>query len=241
MKGLLRYDVTTTGCFQIFYSDYILKIPLGKLSMLSLEKNYSNYKLIKESPLHEFVNYHLCQISQFYKVEYLYTKVLTEEMALEIIDKFRMFYADNQYIGFPDFLFNESFILKKYEEIIKKLFEDYYFKTVPMHGDLTMANIMLNSKKEIVLIDLDRFTFEGIDKFDHIHLKIDEESKKKKISFFNYITNILNNKEYFLYNNYDLYMYFLVRVWIEGRVKLPEIYYLKTIMLNDLFIKKLFY
>lgn len=93
-----------------------------------------------------------------------------------------------------------------------------------MHGDLTKDNIMKNKKDNLVLIDLDRFTLNGIKGLDFLHFQIDRYSKLKNIDFF----DVLKGDEYI--KNELSYIYILYRISQEYKenVVLKKEYYIKA-------------
>lgn len=67
--------------------------------------------------------------------------------------------------------------------------KDNYVRIGPAHGDLHVRNILKDTagkavKNKIVLIDLDRFTLQGIQALDCIHFLVDYHSRCNKISWF---------------------------------------------------------
>jgi hypothetical protein len=105
-----------------------------------------------------------------------------------------------------------------------------------MHGDLTPKNIMKNKKNQNVLIDLDRFSINGIKGIDRIHYIIEKESKEKGIDFFAWIQKHFNEWE----EREALFLYFVYRINVEhfDKVKLPDIYYNKACNIYNRFIKE---
>jgi len=218
-------QVTGTGVLQLFLNDYIIKVPFGELSTMNLEQEYKNYLKLKRSSLLKYVDYKLEKIKNYYIIEKLYS--------IQEID------IDNIISDL------ENGKLKKDKDIVLSLnllnkwcnknfkFNFQYEKSV-MHGDLTPKNIMANKKGHLVLIDLDRFTFNGIKGLDKLHFIIEKESKENNIDFFDWME--LN------FNKYDkklLFLYFVYRINIEHfeKVKLPDFYYKKSCKLYDKFIR----
>ena len=216
-------QITGTGVLQLFFDEYIIKIPLGKLSDLNLENEYKNYLKFKNSNLSKYVEYELKKIELFYKIEKL--KVIRNLNIDVIIKDLEKEKIQNGEINLSLDLLNK-WCNKNFKYSFK------YEKSV-MHGDLTPKNVMLNKYNQIVLIDLDRFTFFGIKGIDKLHFIIEKECKEQKIDFFDWIL-----KNFEKYKIEKLFLYFVYRINMEDfkDVKLPEIYYQKACKVYNRFI-----
>lgn len=226
LQGYQEFAVTSTGVLILFYRNEVIKIPLGEVSKESLDKNWENYNLLKKSEFNEFTNYELTKTDNYYKMEKLKNTTIEDENINEILNKFSLV---NKIVKLDKFK-NSLFVnLSKIESICNMTIcfpGEIDVKSVVMHGDLTKNNIMKNSQQNIVLIDLDRFTFQGIEDIDKIHYMVDRESKKMGISFFEYLETKINNcnskKEL-----KSFYIYLLLRICYEHNdlIKLNIKYY----------------
>jgi len=239
LVGYSRFSITGTGVLILFYELHIIKIPLGHASEESLEKEFLNYKRIEESEFSHFVNYKMENIDGYYKMDKLLNKKITYQDINSIID---IFSAHECSVPLDIFVSNKMINVKLFKEkynINVKLPLSKSIKSSPMHGDLTETNIMLNSKGNIVLIDLDRYNSIGISNIDLIHHNVDKVSKNKGISYFEYLESLIfsidkNNDEIFY-----LYLYFLYRISAENRdnIILDESYRQGVCKLHHLFSK----
>jgi predicted nucleotidyltransferase len=118
--------------------------------------------------------------------------------------------------------------------IIKALFGSYSRDEEQENSDIDVL-LMKNEKGDLVLIDLDRFNFNGIKGIDKLHFFIEKECKEKGIVFFEWI-DINFDK----YNKELLFLYFVYRINIEHfeKVKLPKFYYNKSCQIFNRFIKE---
>ena len=221
-----KLQITGTGVLQLFFDNYIIKIPLGKLSDLNLKKEYNNYLKLKNSNLSKYVEYKLEKINSIYKIEKLQNiKNIDINKILRDIEEEKI--QENEEINLSFDLLN-----KWCKEDFKY---DFKYEKSAMHGDLTPKNVMLNKNNKAVLIDLDRFTFSGIKGIDNLHYIIEKECKERKIDFFDWILENFDKVE-----KKDLFIYFVYRINIENfdSIKLPDIYYKKACKVYKKFIKE---
>ena len=216
-SGYSEFLVSGTGVLLLFYAQHVIKIPLGRAAYESLNSNWINYNMIKNKKSGGVVDYRLEAKNGFYVMDKL-RKLDTERLTVnEIILKFS---SRRKKIEFSwlieNSLINPDFFSKKLDNI-SNLYLSHELWSGPMHGDLTKDNIMINKHGDAVLIDLDRYTENGISSVDGIHYNIDKESKKLGISYFKYIEQILNSLENYNYSAFDLFIYFLYRFKCENR------------------------
>jgi len=228
LKEILKCNdiqITGTGVLQLIFDNYIIKVPLGELSKINLEKDYKNYLKLKNSSLSKYVDYKFKKVENCYIVEKLYhIKEINIDKIISDLEKVKL---EGETINLSLYLLNK-WCKKNFNFTFK------YAKSV-MHGDLTPKNIMLNKNGSIVLIDLDRFCFNGIKGIDKLHFIIEKESKEKNIDFFDWI-----EKNFDKYDNEFLFLYFVYRVNVEhfDKVELPHFYYLKCCKIYNKFLEK---
>lgn len=250
LSGNNRILITSTGVLIIFLKNKIIKFPMGKHSYLSLEKEYANYLLLKKSNLNSMVDYILENHNNYYMMELLlnckhflnYTNWIYSKLSktnigdiqLEMLLKNDIFTNALLYINEE----KDNGLLT--EEVLALLKSKKTVKTYAMHGDLTQYNIMKNSKGHIVLIDLDRFTFNGIENIDRIHFTVEYYAKKRGKDFFIIIEHILKNKNISEKYFYFLFLYFIYRIGVEydKDVDLPAQYGSQMNKVIDLFLMK---
>lgn len=249
LKEFESVTITGTGVLIIFYKNSIVKYPLGNHSYVALHQEYNNYFLLKKSHLSSIVDYFLEKEDEYYVMEKLFdlkypvrehkkicfqlSKIKTKNIALSELLESKVFSNALEYIGFEcsNFSIEDILTILKAEKIIK---------SYPMHGDLTQYNIMKNKKDHIVLIDLDRFSFGGMENIDRIHFVVEYYANKRKIDFFQIIEDIINNKDISEKYFYFLLLYFIYRVGVEydNNIILPTEYHSSLCCVIDIFLKK---
>lgn len=240
LRGYNFFKVTGTGVLLLIYDKSIIKIPLGETSTKALKTEFENYTILKNSEYSDLVEYNFKQFDNFYKMEKLETLKDSNDYIKIILKRFN---NENKVITLESFIKNgciDTDILAKYYGIKCSVSLNTSLKSVVMHGDLTQNNIMkkINSRNKIVLIDLDRFTFNGVQGIDQIHFEVDKNSKKQGTSFFQYLENLLNKRSY---EPIQLYIYFLYRISQEYRknIVLDQSYYNEVKRLDIIFTKRL--
>jgi hypothetical protein len=236
LKKYSEFKISSTGVLILFYEKSVVKIPLGSIPSESLLQNYKNYKKIKKTFLNKFVAYKLEFHTSYYRMDRLRPVQVSMNDIEFILSQFSKEVCMEKLDKFKNTLFKN---LNSLENIcnLKILFpENLEVKSVVMHGDLTLSNIMCNYTGNIVLIDLDRFTFHGIVTIDYLHFMVDKGSKEEGISFFKYLNNLYNKG---IFDKIDLYLYLLYRVNNEynNTVKLNQHYYDEFIFLVKRFSK----
>ena len=228
-----KFSISSTGSLILFYSDKVIKIPLGDVSKESLEKNYENYLLLKNSEFKNFVDYKLHKVDKYYEMDNLKTANISNHEVEKILDYFNTKSKKIRLSSIKDKLFYNLYEVNKICGIKNVSLEDIEVESCPMHGDLTENNIMQNKNKQIVLIDLDRFVMEGICGFDLLHFKVDRKSKRLKVSFFECIKQMIDKSQI---DKNKLFLYIKYRVSQEHnlKVKLDKNYYDNyKLLLND--------
>jgi len=244
--------ITGTGVLIIFFKDKIIKFPMGEHSMLSLSKEYNNYLLLKRSSLKNLVEYNLKKENTYYVMEYLFDCKAVVDAKTKICSQLSKYNSSlvsvTQLISSE--IFTNAFNYIKYinkgkdidvNEILTILKSKVSIPSCAMHGDLTPFNIMQNFKGNVVLIDLDRFEFNGIEKIDRIHFCIEYYAKRKKKDFFLIIDYILRNKNISNKYFYFLFLYFIYRIGVECNlnIELPIEYKNKILTTLKIFLIKI--
>ena len=219
-----KFSISTTGSLILFYSDKVIKIPLSDVSKESLEKNYENYLLLKNSEFKNFVDYKLHKVDKYYEMDTLEITNISNNEVKKILEYFNAKSKKIRLSSIKDKLFYNLDEVNKICGIKNVSLEDIEVESCPMHGDLTQNNIMLNKNKQIVLIDLDRFVMEGIAGFDLLHFEVDRKSKVLKVSFFECVKQMIDNSQV---NKNKLFLYIKYRVSQEhnSKVQLDKNYY----------------
>lgn len=250
LKNKQKVSITGTGVLLIFKENEIIKLPLGKHSFNSFNKEYKNYLLLKKSKLSKLVEYNLEKKENYFSMERLFS-------AERIIQSYRSIYLDLLNFELYNFdtdallnneifnnalayIFNENGNNFSMDDIQVFLNSKKYLNSCAMHGDLTQYNIMQNINGNVVIIDLDRFTFQGIESIDRIHFCIEFYAKRKKEDFFVILKYILNNKKVSDKYFYLLFLYFIYRIGVEYNddIKLPISYRENTLKTVELFLEK---
>lgn len=220
--------ITSTGVLILYFKDTIIKVPLGGFSEQSLKKEYTNYLEIKSTNLARLVDYGLCKKGIYYEVDKLRQ---VEKIAEKDVEKIVSLLENTVFLGdsIPDLSFN---LVNKWCN--KSICSDFIYESSCMHGDLTPKNIMLNSRGDFVLIDLDRFSCNGIRGVDILHFRIERKCKECGFDFLDWILRYLEDFD----NKKMLFCYFIYRVNVENfnGILLSDEYYKKTCMIYDKFI-----
>ena len=235
LKEFESVSITGTGVLIIFYKNSIVKYPLGEHSYKALHNEYNNYLLLKESRLSYLVDYFLEKKDGYFVMEKLLdikypvqehkkiclqlSKIKSKNIVLSELLKNQVFSNALEYIETEcsNFYLKDILILLKSQKSIK---------SYPMHGDLTQYNIMKNKEENIVLIDLDRFSFDGIEQIDRIHFAIEYYAKKREKDFFTVIGSLIKDKNISMQYFYLLFLSFIYRIGVEYNkdVELPLLY-----------------
>ena len=246
LKTFDRVAITGTGVLIVFYENFIAKYPLGSHSQNALRNEFANYKKLKDSNLSNLVDYSLVEKENYYVMDKLNRCDYPINACMSICTLFKkkaqctlqLIKLLEQKI-FKDAL---SYIKNKDElnRVVKILQSMNDIKSSTMHGDLTQYNIMLTSSNKVVLIDLDRFNFNGIEKIDRIHFIIEFFAKKRKKDFFEILETLLItkniSKKYFDY----LFLYFVYRIGVEydEEIQLPSTYFDNVNKLVTIFLER---
>ncbi len=235
LKEFEGVSITGTGVLIIFYKNSIVKYPLGNHSYKALHNEYNNYLLLKESRLLDLVDYFLEKKYGYFVMEKLLdvtypvqehkkiylqlSKIKSKNIGLSGLLKNQVF---SNALGYIETECSDFYI----EDILSLLKSKKTIKSYPMHGDLTQYNIMKNKEGNIVLIDLDRFSFNGIENIDRIHFAIEYYAKKRKKDFFSITELMIKDKNISMQYFYLLFLYFIYRIGVEYNkdVELPLSY-----------------
>lgn len=213
---LESFKLTDTGIFILFYSTYVIKVPLGPIPLEDLIRNKNQYNLIKESKYKAYVNYWLEDHGAFFKMELLLEgndkKALIEQYFMTISKTAYASINSKKDIYELISIGQDKFINITQTEL--PINKDKRYPISIMHGDLTPKNIMTNSFGTPLLIDLNRFNFEGFEFIDRIHFEVEFESKKIRENYFHYI--VMNFSRLLrIYGNEMLKIYVLYRIGSE--------------------------
>ncbi|PUE67493.1 hypothetical protein [Arcobacter lacus] len=224
LKGFHKFSISSTGSLILFYTNKVIKIPLGDVSKESLKKNYDNYLILKNSEFNTLVDYKLDIVDKYYEMDNLENTTLSNNEVKKILEYFNAKSKKIKLSSIKDKLFYNLYEVNKICGIENVFFEDTEIKSCPMHGDLTENNIMQTKSKKIVLIDLDRFVMEGIAGFDLLHFEVDKKSRKLKVSFFECIKQMIDNS---VIDKNKLFLYIKYRVSQEHnfKIQLDKNYY----------------
>ena len=236
LKGYDFFSISTTGSLVLIYQDHVVKIPLGKTSEESLRKNYTNYRILKESRFKEFVDYDLQKHKNHYIMDRLSKLVLSDSEVEQIIFQLSSHGSIIKFQNIKDELFANITQLEKRIKIKIDLLTDLEISSSPMHGDFTKDNIMENKSGKLVLIDLDRFTFHGINGLDLLHYEIDKYSKLQGITFFELLLHdeYIENKLSYLYLVYRMCQEYKENIFLDQEYYIAAAHCIETLKLKSL-------
>ena len=190
-EGFRYLKFTDTGILILFYSNHIVKIPLGPVPLLDLRRSFQKYKKLKATRQSEYVNYWLEDGDVLFKMELLEEG----ECKQKLVEKYFSSRITNRLstIKSEDAVFKKVLIGRQKFISTTKIYlpfdESKNYSVGLMHGDLTPGNIMTNSGGESLLIDLNRFEFEGFPFIDEIHFDVELHSKRLRISYFEFLVS----------------------------------------------------
>ena len=208
--------LTDTGVIMLFYSTYVVKIPLGPIPLKDLIRNMNQYNLIKASEYKAHVSYWLEDHCTHFKMEILLegnNKRALASQYFKTISKAACASIKSQKDIYELILLGRQKFIDV-TEVQLSIDKDKKYPMSIMHGDLTPRNIMTNTSGAPLLIDLNRFTFKGFEFIDSIHFEVEFESKKIRKNYFHYI--ILNFDLLLkIYGSEVLKIYVLYRIGSE--------------------------
>lgn len=234
----LKVQLTATGVLQFYTEDSVYMVPCGKLSNESLSENYKNWLLIKASVYSNLVDYKLKNMSSKDLLYYSMSRLLPisneQEARNYIITCLKS--EDRKYLVDYINLSNANDKLKKhcqldFSNIIDKIKDRQLISSIgPLHGDLTEQNMLKTHDEKVVIIDLDRFVFNGVQFIDELHFYIESMSKKEGTPWLQILIKILNTKDNKVWKDEEIIGYFLFRLDAEIRDDIkPTKNYLKHV------------
>lgn len=242
--------ISDTGVVQIYSNEWVTFYSGGQKSFCSLCDSHNNYLRLSSSNAHKLVAYDFFKNEKdVYQVERLSSLSFDELSNAKsyVLDFFKKYgFTKKRSIKFQ--VFSDFFYEKLMMDILflEKKFDiaNYNYISGLSHGDLTPHNIMCNSKREYVLIDLDRVSFDRDLLFDHIHFDIEASVMLGNTNWL----KVLKSKFHKLNQNglilttesKSLVHYFLTRLYLEfgGDVKAkPVASYKRKIECFILFLK----
>lgn len=243
-SGVGHVKLSGTGVLLGFCKNKVYLVPFGDSPAEQLTKAFDNYVALRSSSLnqfvdYEFINYEMSNVC-FYiadKLTHLSERVLDNE-AKKIIVSLRkvtskrkldhsFFLACEQAINNVISPCSRVYWLEKMQQMVN---EEHAL--CASHGDLTQFNIMRNSGNTVI-IDLDRFTFNGFSWFDETHYQVERYVKEKKICWLRFILQVVESNHAVLptFNISDdrvdlckVDLYFILRIMYEYRFhcEMPE-------------------
>ncbi len=233
-----KIRLTATGVLQLYTIDTLYMVPCGYLSNESLFKNYYNWLTLKESTYFDLVDYQLNKVdlkSHLYFTMTILQQLSNEKKAYDFVIN-RLKNKDSElffsYIDMHEA--NEKlnqYIQLDFSDFIKSLKSSQIYSTIgPIHGDLTLQNMLQKNDGKIVIIDLDRFVFNGAQFIDEIHFYIESIANRENTDWLEILPRIIITKEVPLWEKEKLVGYFLYRINEEIRnYIMPSENYLKNI------------
>lgn len=222
--GVEHVKLSGTGVFLGFSKNKVYYVPLGESPAEQLKKGFDNYLALRASSLKHFVDYEFIRNESgkfcFYiadKLTHISESVLDDE-AKKLIDSLKNFKSKSK--------LDHSFLISG-EQAIKAVISPrsrlYWLQNLHQivneehqlcasHGDLTQFNIMRNSGNTVI-IDLDRFTFNGFSWFDETHYQLERYVKAKNIDWLRFILQIVES-QYSILPSFEI---------SDGRVDLKKV------------------
>ena len=229
-KGFSKFLLSGTGVLVLFYKDSVMKIPLSDLATTSLKKDFNFYNKAIKNNIKKFFNYSFQKLESGYKMDLLFENKNLQNnyiKKLQLIDMENSIYIRKE-LSIRDCLYlcPNYGVIESRCGFVFDLEKKINVATGFMHGDLTNRNLLADVNGNCCLIDLDRSTFNGIRELDEVHYLVDEESKRKGMSFFTFIEqNLISLNSKFELN--IIYLYLMYRLCVECKVEiiLNDTYY----------------
>lgn len=225
IKPVSSFRLTGTGVLLLFSDDSVVKVPLSRIADAALQRNFHCYQMLRESHLSQFVQYRLEFGEGFYWMDRLCQVSDPAEAVTSIVEAFE---ALTPPIRMSVRMLGEkcaagAIVLQRFTGMKIRVPASAEVRACAMHGDLTEHNVMTNALGQIVLIDLERFDFNGIAGIDLIHFEINRESTEKICSFPDCLPGFVRRG----YDRDILIVYLLYRLGVEhnDEVRLPDSYY----------------
>lgn len=225
IKPVSGFRLTGTGVLLLFSDDSVVKVPLSRIAESALQRNFYHYRMLRDSHLSHCVSYRLEHGEGFYRMDRLCPVRDPAEAVASVVSAFE---ALTPPVRMPERVLGEKCaagvaVLQRFSGMDIQVPSSAMVSVCAMHGDLTEHNVMTDAAGQIVLIDLERFAFDGIAGIDLIHFKVTRESAEKRCSFTDCLLEFLKRG----YNRDILIIYLLYRLGVEHNdgVRLPGSYY----------------
>ncbi len=225
IKGVNSFRLTGTGVLLLFSYDSVAKVPLSPVADAALERNFDCYRMLSNSGLSKFVSYRLESANGYYRMDRLWPVSDPAKAVASVIEAFE---ALTPSARMPVRVLEKKCaagvsVLQRFTGMGLEVPASVVVHTCAMHGDLTEHNVMTDAAGQVVLIDLERFDFNGIAGIDLIHFKVNRESTDKRCSFADCLPGFVKRG----YDKDILIVYLLYRLGVEheDEVRLPDSYY----------------
>jgi hypothetical protein len=236
--GFSKFLLSGTGVLVLFYKDSVIKIPLSDLASASLKKDLKFYNEAVNNRINIFFNYSFNKLESGYKMDLLNEN---KNLHSDYIKKLQLIGIENSIYIQKELSIRDCLYLCPNYGVIESrcgfvfdLEKNINVAIGFMHGDLTNRNLLADVNGNCCLIDLDRSTFDGIRELDEVHYLVDEESKRKGMSFFTFIEENLNSLNIKFELNI-IYLYLMYRLCVECKVEiiLNDTYYIEAKNCHD--------
>jgi len=237
-RGFSKFLLSGTGVLVLFYKDSVIKIPLSDLASASLKKDFNFYNKAIKNNVKKFFNYSFQKLESGYKMDLL---IENKELYSDYVKKLESIDIENSIYVQKDLSIRDCLYLCPNFTVVESrcgfvfdLEKKINVATGFMHGDLTKRNLLADINGNCCLIDLDRSTFNGIKELDEVHYLVDEESKRKGMSFFAFIEQNFDSLNIKFGLN-TIYFYFMYRLSVECKAEiiLNDTYYYQAKNCHD--------
>lgn len=225
IKPITSFRLTGTGVLLLFSEGSVVKVPLSRIAEAALQRNFYHYRMLKESHLSHYVSYRLEPGDGFYRMDRLCPVSDPAEAVASVVGAFE---ALTPSVRMPVRVLEEKCatgvaVLQCFSGMNIQVPVSAVVHTSAMHGDLTEHNVMTDAAGRVVLIDLERFDFNGIAGIDLIHFDVNRECTEKRCSFTDCLPGFVTRG----YDRDTLIVYLLYRLGVEhnDEVRLPDSYY----------------
>ena len=225
IKPVSSFRLTGTGVLLLFSDDSVVKVPLSRIADAALQRNFHCYRMLRESNFSQYVQYRLEPGEGVFRMDRLYPVSDPVDAVASVVEAFEALTPSvrMQVRVLGGKCAAGVAVLQRFTGMSIQVPASAVVHTCAMHGDLTEHNVMTDAAGQVVLIDLERFDFNGIAGIDLIHFKVNRESTDKRCSFADCLPGFVKRG----YDKDILIVYLLYRLGVEheDEVRLPDSYY----------------
>ena len=195
--GLDTFDavqVSGTGLLLLFAPQRVYYLPLGEVSEAALRNAHINRLSLRQSPLADLPpsrwHQHWVAGLSVASAERLVPCACPVTCAQEVLARLRRLGQDGRTLRATEVRWRRVVAAicptssSEFWNTQIRLLSERVWTVGPTHGDLTPGNIMYDPTADrCKLLDLDRFSWHGVQLFDTLHFRVEEHCRKNSIDW----------------------------------------------------------